>query len=165
MKPEVRKPFSKEIIHIDDIEQVCNHIVPNLKKNVTKNLQRNGTIVGISGGIDSSVCLALSAKAYGAKNVLGIMLPEQDSSDDSRQLAEQLAATYGVSTLVEDITKALDGFGCYERRDEAILRVIPDFDKKVDKAKIEIKQNIAENIPAIFSITVIKPNEIGRAHV
>src|SRR5690606_4763218 len=93
-----------------------------------------------------------------AKNVLGIMLPEQDSSDDSRQLAEQLAATYGVSTLVEDITKALDGFGCYKRRDEAILRVIPDFDKKVDKAKIEIKQNIAEHIPAIFSITVIKPN-------
>src|SRR5690606_10626975 len=97
-------------------------------------------------------------KAFGAKNVLGIMLPEQDSSDDSRQLAEQLAATYGVSTLVEDITKALDGFGCYKRRDEAILRMIPDFDKKVDKAKIEIKQNIAENIPAIFSITVINPN-------
>src|SRR5690554_1374083 len=158
MKPEVRKPFSKEIIHIDDIEQVCNHIVAKLKTDVTKNLQRRGAIVGISGGIDSSVCLALSAKAFGDKNVLGIMLPEQDSSDDSRQLAEQLAATYGVSTLVEDITKALDGFGCYERRDEAILRVIPDFDKKVDKAKIEIKQNIAENIPAIFSITVIKPD-------
>ncbi|HCY81687.1 MAG TPA: NAD(+) synthase, partial [Xanthomarina gelatinilytica] len=158
MKPEERKPFSKEIIRIDDIEQVCNRIVAKLKTDVTKNLQRRGAIVGISGGIDSSVCLALSAKAFGAKNVLGIMLPEQDSSDDSRQLAEQLAATYGVSTLVEDITKALDGFGCYERRDEAILRVIPDFDKKVDKAKIEIKQNIAENIPAIFSITVIKPN-------
>lgn len=158
MKPEERKPFSKEIIRIDDIEQVYNRIVAKLKTDVTKNLQRRGAIVGISGGIDSSVCLALSAKAFGAKNVLGIMLPEQDSSDDSRQLAEQLAATYGVSTLVEDITKALDGFGCYERRDEAILRVIPDFDKKVDKAKIEIKQNIAENIPAIFSITVIKPN-------
>jgi NAD+ synthase len=155
---EARKPFSKEIIHIENIDQVCNDIIAKLKTDVTKNLQRRGAIVGISGGIDSSVCLALSAKAFGSKNVLGIMLPEQDSSDDSRQLAEKLAATYGVSTLIEDITKALDGFGCYERRDEAILRVIPDFDKKVDKAKIEIKQNIAENIPAIFSITVIKPN-------
>src|SRR5690606_36799453 len=67
-------------------------------------------------------------------------------------------ATCGVSTLVEEITKALDGFGCYKRMDEAIIRVIPDLDKKVDRAKIEIKQNIAENIPAIFSITVIKPN-------
>jgi NAD+ synthase len=158
MKPESRKPFSKEIIHIENIDQVCNDIIAKLKTDVVKNLQRRGAIVGISGGIDSSVCLALSAKAFGSKNVLGIMLPEQDSSDDSRQLAEKLAATYGVSTLIEDITKALDGFGCYERRDEAILRVIPDFDKKVDKAKIEIKQNIAENIPAIFSITVIRPN-------
>ncbi|MCX7550941.1 NAD(+) synthase [Xanthomarina sp. F2636L] len=158
MKSEARKPFSKDIIHIENIDQVCNDIIAKLKMDVTKNLQRRGAIVGISGGIDSSVCLALSAKAFGSKNVLGIMLPEQDSSDDSRHLAEKLAATYGVSTLIEDITKALDGFGCYERRDEAILRVIPDFDKKVDKAKIEIKQNIAENIPAIFSITVIKPN-------
>ncbi|GGG39973.1 NAD(+) synthase [Bizionia arctica] len=158
MKSESRKPFSKDIIHIENIDQVCNDIIAKLKTDVAKNLQRRGAIVGISGGIDSSVCLALSAKAFGSKNVLGIMLPEQDSSDDSRQLAEELAATYGVSTLIEDITKALDGFGCYERRDDAILRVIPGFDKKVDKAKIEIKQNIAENIPAIFSITVIKPN-------
>lgn len=158
MKSEPRKPFSKDIIHIENIEQVCNDIIDKLKTDVAKILQRRGGVIGISGGIDSSVCLALSAKAFGPKNVLAIMLPEQDSSDDSRELAEKLAAKFGVSTLVEDITKALDGFGCYERRDDAILRVVPSFDKAKDKAKIEIKQNIAENIPAIFSITVIKPN-------
>ena len=158
MKSEPRKPFSKDIIHIENIDQVCNDIIDKLKTDVAKKLQRRGGVIGISGGIDSSVCLALSAKAFGPKNVLAIMLPEQDSSDDSRELAEKLAAKFGVSTLVEDITKALDGFGCYERRDDAILRVVPSFDKAKDKAKIEIKQNIAENIPAIFSITVIKPN-------
>ena len=158
MKSEPRKPFSKDIIHIENIDQVCNDIIDKLKTDVAKILQRRGGVIGISGGIDSSVCLALSAKAFGPKNVLAIMLPEQDSSDDSRELAEKLAAKFGVSTLVEDITKALDGFGCYERRDDAILRVVPSFDKAKDKAKIEIKQNIAENIPAIFSITVIKPN-------
>ena len=53
---------------------------------------------------------------------------------------------------INEATKALDGFGCYERRDEAILRVIPDFDKKVDKAKIEIKQNTKEiTISALLS--------------
>ncbi|MCK4562743.1 MAG: NAD(+) synthase, partial [Flavobacteriaceae bacterium] len=115
-------------------------------------------IVGISGGIDSSVCMALSAKAFGAKKVTGIMLPEQDSSGDSEMLARELANKFEVSTLVENITEALDGFECYQRRDEAIATVITDFDPKVDKAKIEIKQNISQNIPAIFSITVIKPN-------
>jgi NAD+ synthase len=153
-----RKPFSKDILVLDDIESVVQQIISKLKSDVTSVLQRRGAIVGISGGIDSSVVMALSAKAFGSKRVTGIMLPEQDSSDDSKMLAQKLADKFEVGTLVEDITKALDGFGCYERRDDAISRVISDFDPKLDKAKIEIKQNISENIPAVFSITVIKPN-------
>tara|TARA_R110002073_G_scaffold72537_1_gene177533 strand:- start:541044 stop:542024 length:981 start_codon:yes stop_codon:yes gene_type:complete len=154
-----RKPFSKDILHIENIDNVCNEIIEKLKIDVTKKLQRRGAVIGISGGIDSSVCMALSAKAFGPNKVTAIMLPEQDSSDDSKMLAEKLAAKFGVTnTLVENITNALDGFGCYKRRDEAIARVITDFDEKVDKAKIEIKQNVASNLPPVFSVTVIKPN-------
>jgi NAD+ synthase len=156
MKSIARKPFSKEVLYIENIESFCNALISKLRNNVTRNLQRRGGIVGISGGIDSSVVLALSAKALGSNNVLGIMLPEQDSSDDSKMLAEKLATKFGVNTLVEDITKALDGFNCYQRRDEAIARVITNFDPKIDKAKIEIKQNITSNLPPAFSITVIK---------
>ncbi|HUH46940.1 MAG TPA: NAD(+) synthase [Arenibacter sp.] len=152
------KPFSKDILHIENIEEVCNTIIAKLKNDVAHTLQRRGGVIGISGGIDSSVCLALSAKAFGPEKVTAIMLPEQDSSDDSKNLALKLADKFGVKTLEENITKALDGFGCYARRDEAIARVITDFDPKVDKAKIEIKQNIGQNIPAIFSVTVIRPN-------
>jgi len=152
------KPFSKDILHIENIDEVCNNIINKLKSDVTKKLQRRGAVIGISGGIDSSVCMALSAKAFGPEKVTAIMLPEQDSSDDSKNLALKLAGKFNVETLEENITKALDGFGCYERRDEAISNVIADFDPKVDKAKIEIKQNIGKNIPAIFSVTVIKPN-------
>ncbi len=153
-----KKPFSKDILHIEDIASVCDAIISKLKSDVTRNLNRMGAIVGISGGIDSSVVLALSAKAFGSKRVTGIMLPEQDSSGDSEMLARDLANTFNVESFVENITGALDGFGCYQRRDEAIARVITDFDPKVDKAKIEIKQNIGQNMPAISSITVIKPN-------
>jgi NAD+ synthase len=152
------KPFSKDILHIENIDEVCNNIIAKLKTDVAQKLQRRGAVIGISGGIDSSVCMALSAKAFGPEKVTAIMLPEQDSSDDSKNLALKLANKFNVDTLEENITRALDGFGCYERRDEAIGRVITDFDPKVDKAKIEIKQNIGQNIPAIFSITVIKPN-------
>src|SRR5690606_31813933 len=152
------KPFTKDILHIENIEEVCNAIIAKLKNDVAHTLQRRGGVIGISGGIDSSVCLARSAKAFVPEKVTAIMLPEQDSSDDSKNLAIKLADKFGVKTLEENITKALDGFGCYARRDEAIARVITDFDPKADKAKIEIKQNIGQNIPAIFSITVIKPN-------
>ncbi|MEH1009020.1 NAD(+) synthase [Winogradskyella sp. ECml5-4] len=153
------KSFSKDILHIENIETVCNDIIKKLKTDVAKKLQRRGAVIGISGGIDSSVCLALSAKAFGPNKVTAIMLPEQDSSDDSRILAEKLAAKFDVTdTLVEDITQALNGFGCYQRRDEAIARVITDFNPTVDKAKIEIKQEAASNLPPAFSVTVIKPN-------
>ncbi len=144
-------------MHIDNVESVSNEIIEKLKSDVTQRLSRRGAIVGISGGIDSSVVLALAAKAFGSKRITGIMLPEQDSSGDSEMLARKLADKFNVESFVEDITGALDGFGCYDRRDDAIARVITDFDPLIDKAKIEIKQDISENIPAIFSITVIKP--------
>lgn len=159
MTSTTKKPFSKDILHIEDIDTVCNEIIAKMRTDVAKKLQRRGAVIGISGGIDSSACLALSAKAFGPKNVTAIMLPEQDSSDDSRNLAEELAAAFDVTqTLVENITGALEGFGCYRRRDEAIGRVVTDFDPVVDKAKIEIKQDPASTLPPIFSITVIKPN-------
>ncbi|WP_179349369.1 NAD(+) synthase [Winogradskyella pacifica] len=154
-----RKPFSKDILHIENIDIVCNEIISKLKTDIAKTLQRRGAVIGISGGIDSSVCMALSAKAFGPNKVTAIMLPEQDSSDDSRMLAEKLAAKFEITdTIVEDITKALDGFGCYQRRDDAIGRVITNFDPTIDKAKIEIKQDAASNLPPAFSVTVIKPN-------
>ena len=124
MKSTTLKPFSKDILHLNDIETVCNQIIDKLKNDVTRKLQRRGAVVGISGGIDSSVCMALSAKAFGPKNVLGIMLPEQDSSGDSEMLAKKLADKFGVSTIVENITGALEGFGCYQRRDKAIARIV-----------------------------------------
>ena len=158
MKTQERRPFSKDILEIKDIDTIANEIIEKLKSDVANTLQRRGAIVGISGGIDSSVVLALSAKAFGPKKVLGIMLPEQDSSGDSEMLARKLASKFGVDTLVENITLALDGFGCYHRRDEAISNVIPDFDPEKDKAKIEIKQDINQNMPAISSITIVKPN-------
>ena len=62
-----RKPFSKDILVLDDIESVVQQIITKLKTDVTSVLQRRGAIVGISGGIDSSVVMALSAKAFGSK--------------------------------------------------------------------------------------------------
>ena len=43
---------------------------------------------------------------------------------------------FQVKTIKEEITGALDGFGCYQRRDEAIKNVFPDFDPDKDKFKI-----------------------------
>lgn len=154
----VKKPFSKDIILLEDVQKVVDNIIERLRADVLQRFKRHGAVVGISGGIDSSVCLALAAKAFGPDKVLGIMLPEKDSSPDSEILARELAARFSIKAIKEEITAALAGFGCYERRDEAVMRVFPEYDPKSWKMKIGIRQSgLFNNIPPIFYLTVIDP--------
>ena len=156
---EKKKQFSKDIILIKNIELVVDQICSKLKEDVFHVLRRKGGVVGISGGIDSSVTLALASRALGAENIIGVMLPEKDSSSESRILAEKLAVKFGVKTVVEDISLALQGFQCYTRRDEAVKRIIPDFNPQIDKMKIGIPMEIiTNNLPPVFHVTVVYAN-------
>ena len=84
------------------------------------------------------------------------MMPEKDSSPDSLELADKLAKVFGVKTIVENISSALEGFRCYERRDEATKRVFPEFDPSIHKMKIGIKESgLYSNLPPLFYITII----------
>jgi NAD+ synthase len=157
MKP--KKPFSKDIILLEDVESVTNSIIKKLQDDVLVQINRHGAVVGISGGIDSSVCLALAAKAFGSEKVLGIMMPEKDSNSDSEMLARKLAEKFGVKAIKEVLTPTLDGFKCYERRDEAVKRVFPEYDPKTYKMKIGIRQSgLYNNLPPLFSLTIIDSN-------
>ena len=89
--------------------------------------RRRGAVVAISGGIDSSVCAALSVGALGASRVFGLLLPERDSSGASTARGRMLAEHLGIAYAVEDIAPALEAIGCYARRDEAIRQVVPQF--------------------------------------
>lgn len=151
-----RKPFTKEIILLEDIEHVVNHITEQMRNDVFQRFRRRGAVLGISGGIDSTVCLALAARAFGPEKVLGVMLPEKDSSPDSEMLARQLADKFGVKAIKEEITDALTGFGCYKRRDEAVKRVFPEYDPEEWKMKIGVRQSgLFTNIPPVFYLTII----------
>jgi NAD+ synthase len=164
MKPD--KPFSKDIILLEDLEFIVNEIAEKLRKDVLSELKRFGAIVGISGGIDSSVCLALATKAFGTDKVKGVIMPELDSNPDSEKLARMLAVQFGIEVIKEDITQILSGYRCYERRDEAVRRVCPDFDPSTWKMKINIKQsNIFSNLPPVFFLTLIDKNGNIMEHI
>jgi NAD+ synthase len=105
--------------------------------------RRRGAVVGLSGGIDSSVVAALAARAFGPKRVLGVLMPEADSSDDSLALGHLVADAFQIPTVVEDITELLVAAGCYRRRDEAIRQVIPEYGPGW-KSKI-VLPNVAES--------------------
>lgn len=141
-----------------DVEQETNRLVEGLRQGVHQTLRRQGVVLGISGGIDSSVVLALCVRAFGPERVVALMLPEGESSPDSEMLAQLLADHYGLQTVIkEDISGALEGFGCYRRRNEAIQRLFPDFGAGWG-AKIALPGNLLEQETLnIFHLTVTNP--------
>lgn len=156
MKNKDKLPFSKDILKLNDIDSACEKIVTSLRENIMHRLHRMGGVIGISGGIDSSVSMALAVKALGSENMLAIMLPEQDSSGDSALFAQKLADKFGVKAITENITEALKGFRCYERRDEAVKNVIPEYDPSKYKMKIGISNSgLYTNLPPLFSVTIV----------
>jgi NAD+ synthase len=164
MKTMVGKQFNKDILIIKNVPEEVDKITNRLREEVHGTLKRNGAVVGISGGIDSSVTLALSARAFGGDNVLGIMLPEKDSSDESKNFALKLAQRFKVHTIEENITTALDGFGCYRRRDEAVASIFPEYNPTDYKMKIGVnKRGLDQNLPPVFSITIIDRNGIEKS--
>ena len=112
-------------------------------KQISGTLKKSGAVVGISGGIDSSVVAALCSRALGPKKVLGIMMPEKESSGESEKLARKLGKKFGFETIKENITDGLAGLGCYRERNEAIKQVFPEFDDSWN-CKITIPTNILE---------------------
>jgi NAD+ synthase len=156
MQQKYKIPFSKHILFIENIESKVSSITQKLKEDILKITKRKGAVIGISGGIDSSVTLALTVKALGPQNVLGILLPEKDSSSDSKELALKLANQLGVQTIEEDITQALEGYGCYRRRDEAVAAIFPEYNPIDYTMKIGVNlRGINHNLPPVFFLTII----------
>lgn len=118
--------FTRDVLQID-AEKVANEIAEAVREQVLGKLRKKGIVVGLSGRIDSSVVAALSARAVGKEKVLGVFMPERDSSDDALRLGRMLAEAIGVHAIVEDIAPALRGAGCYERQNEAIRMIFPEY--------------------------------------
>src|SRR3954454_18147927 len=116
-------PLSLNIDAAAEVERICT----TLRAQVLKQLRRKGVVLGLSGGIDSTVVAALCVRAFGPAGVLGIFMPEQDSDPESLRLGRQVADWLGVQTVLEDISPSLLGAGCYRRRDDFIRRVFPDY--------------------------------------
>jgi NAD+ synthase len=150
--------FSKDSLKID-AEKVAEDLCGTIRRQIRRDCKKSGAVVGISGGIDSSVCAALCTKALGPKRVLGVMMPETDSSSESETLARGLGRAFGFETIKEDLSAGLAGMGCYERRDEAIRMVFPEFDDSYT-SKITIPSNILEkDLYNFFQLTVQKQGE------
>lgn len=131
-----------------------------MRQYVFQKFKRQGGVVGVSGGIDSAVTLALAVRALGPDKVTALFMPEQDSNPESQLLAEMVAFRYKVEFVVINITPALEALGCYEHLAGAIRDVFPDYDANRDKVKLVLPNNLLDKPGLnIFSLVLKRSGE------
>jgi NAD+ synthase len=117
--------FSMDALAIDPA--VTAETIERTIREQVKSLRRRGVVVGLSGGIDSSVVTCLCTRALGPERVQVLFMPEQDSSSEALTLGRLLTSGLGVPAIVEDITPLLEAAGCYTKQAEAIRSVFPEY--------------------------------------
>jgi NAD+ synthase len=142
-----------------DCAKVASEIEAGIRDVVLKKLRKRGVVLGVSGGIDSSVVAALCARSLGGERVLGLLMPEGESAaqSESTELGRTLATALGIQSQLEDITGVLEGAGCYRRRDDSIRSVIPEYGKGW-KSKIVLPSVVDSDSYRVFSVVARAPD-------
>ncbi|HYU27598.1 MAG TPA: NAD+ synthase, partial [Gemmatimonadales bacterium] len=81
-----------------------------LKDEVVRRRGFTKGIVGLSGGVDSSLTAFLAVEALGKENMIGVRMPYRTSSPESLDHAQLVTQTLGIQAVTVDITAAVDGY-------------------------------------------------------
>jgi len=141
-------------------EQVTEEIGAFIEATIGR-MRKRGVVLGLSGGVDSTVCAALCARALGPDRVLGLLMPERESSDETLELGRLAGESAGIATIVEDITGVLDAAGCYTRRDEAIRSLIPEYAAGW-RCKVSLPSVVESDQYRIFTVIAQAPDGTQR---
>jgi NAD+ synthase len=117
--------FSTSMLEID-AASAAREIEEAIRTQVA-GFRRRGVVVGVSGGIDSASVATLCTRALGPDRVLALFMPERDSADESLTLGRTLTDGLGIQAIVENIAPVLAAAKCYERQDEAIRMIFPEY--------------------------------------
>lgn len=156
--------FSQETLAID-LAQEAERIATYMRNGLRNQLKRRGIVIGVSGGIDSSVTAALAVKALGKERVFALEMPERHSADETTSLSRTLIDYLQIDSIRVDITSILSSIGFYQFYDDAIRQVIPEYGNGW-KSKI-VTSNILENKGfSLLSVVAQSPdNQITKARL
>lgn len=148
----MKAKLSRDVLAID-AEAEIERILSGIRDIVLRRLRRRGAVLGLSGGIDSSVVAALCARALGEDNVLGLLMHERESSQETREHSLLAARHLGIPHLEEDITAILEAAGCYRRRDAAIRAVLPEAGDCF-RSKIVLPSVVETDLLRVYTVVV-----------
>ncbi|MCX7966366.1 MAG: NAD+ synthase, partial [Syntrophorhabdaceae bacterium] len=101
--------ISKTVTYLDPEEEVYNALILGLKDYVRKNNFR-GVVIGLSGGIDSSLVCTIACDALGNGNVTGVFMPSRYTSIESREDVYALAKNLGITIYEIPIDSIFDSY-------------------------------------------------------
>ncbi len=108
---QVEVVAAREAIDLDPAP-VVERIEEFLRRQVDE-FKRDGVVLGMSGGLDSSVVASLAARALGPEKVLALLLPERDSSPDSKTDAMLEIKRLGIKHREVNLSPMLSAMGIY----------------------------------------------------
>src|SRR5262245_51384419 len=153
---KTRSSISPEVLRLNP-EVETERVTAWIRDTVFHNFRRKGAVIGVSGGIDSSVVAFLCARALGNDRIQILFTPEADSSPDSLRLGRLVAEALNARSSLEDISAILSGARCYERRDDSVRLVVPEYGPGY-KCKIVLPGILDAGRYAIFSVVVQSPD-------
>jgi NAD+ synthase len=153
---KTQSTISADILRLDPAAET-ERVTTWIRDTVSQQLRRRGAVIGVSGGIDSAVVAFLCARALGSERIQILFTPEADSSPDSLRLGRMVADALNAKSTLEDISAILKGARCYERRDDSVRLVVPEYGDGY-KCKIVLPGLLDASRYSIFSVVVQSPD-------
>jgi NAD+ synthase (glutamine-hydrolysing) len=133
--PAAAKPplSPRRVDRLDELAEIYQALVLGIRDYVHKNGFEK-VVIGLSGGVDSSLVAAIATDALGADNVVGVSMPSRYSSAGSKSDAEDLAGNLGIEFEVIPIEKAFSSY--LETLAEPFKNTKPDVTEENIQARI-----------------------------
>jgi NAD+ synthase len=152
-----RSDIKKEML--SHVEELRENLPGFIKDAVVKQFNKDGIVIGVSGGVDSAVIATLAVEAMGKDRVYGLILPEKESSPSSRELATSLCKKLKIPFSEVPITPMLESFGIYDRKLSLMRELFSQYDPAVHSTNLFLPPGLtSERLLAVPSIRLSDKN-------
>ena len=128
---------------LGNVEELKANLPRFMKETVVEQFKRDGIVIGVSGGVDSALIATLAVEALGPDHVYGLILPEKESSPQSRELAMKLCRKLKIPFSEVPITPMLDSFGIYTQKESLLRDLFPSYDPSIHTTNLFLPPGIS----------------------
>ncbi len=145
---------------MDEVALIIRHFI----KEKIVGFKKKGTVIGVSGGIDSAVILTLCVEELGAENVFGLLLPEKESAPSSKTLGAEICESLGVAYEEVPISPILESLDIYNKKDQVIKRTCPEYDSKIHETALVLPDFLSTGAVNVPYLKLFKDGEVVAQH-